>query len=86
MSINFIESEIERRGMGYGGGRDFVSIGNIPPIESQCCQCGAKASERCRVVYRFKPPKTIYKFHVGRGTMCRGDYSDIETKLIRRSV
>ena len=42
MSINFIESEIERRGIGYGGGRDSVSIGNIPPIESQCCQCGCQ--------------------------------------------
>jgi predicted amidophosphoribosyltransferase len=86
MSMNFIQSEIKRRGIGYGCGKDFLSIGNIPPIESQCWQCGAKASERCRVVYRFKPPKTIYKFHVGRGTMWRGDYSDIETKRIRRSV
>ena len=58
----------------------------FPLLNPNAVNVGAKGSERCRVVYRFKPPKTIYKFHVGRGTMCRGDYSDIETKLIRRSV
>lgn len=79
-------AEYERRGYGQHkiecGELSFLSIGSIPPIESQCSQCGAQINERCRVVSRSKPYRTAYKFHSGRGAFWTGDYSDIETRRI----